>query len=324
MPMTAPASPLVALRQMRRAAEVLAADDDDCRAIAAAFGAYLDPGVETRLEELLGLAVIGQGGEAWRSTARRALRDQALRELASLQPGVSVAAQAAAIRKMVRRYEIRWRRVDQHREAPPAAYAGTPEGSLYAAFAASVREAFAERDAAVVMTRKGLVAGIREIEREAEAEFPKLMAASEAAIAAIRAAEKVQIEASARANQAMAARSNASFGYTRRRDLIENELRAGADNEAIDEFIRTMRGELDRTHKRLEYVEESRRSQVTNRAVRQVRNNMASIAARVSAINEAMLVAEALRFEPDQSTVPGRLAELRAGLPEVAQLTRVS
>ena len=84
-----------------------------------------------------------------------------------------------------------------------------------------------------------------------------------------------------------------------------------------------MRDDLHKTQKRIDYVEEHQRNQVTGRAVHQVRNNVASIAARVSAINDAMQMAEALRFEPDQSIVPARLAELRAGLPEVAQLTRV-
>ena len=72
--------------------------------------------------------MITQGGEAWRSTARRANRDPALRELASrFSPGQSVPAQAKAVARFVRRYAAtRWQRVDQHRAAMPAAYVRTP------------------------------------------------------------------------------------------------------------------------------------------------------------------------------------------------------
>ena len=114
----------------------LATLGDEGRWLAAALAAYLDPHSELRLEEALGLAVIGQGGESWRAAARRAERDAAIREIGLIIAG-SLRERAAQVRRELRRYRDRWQRDDRHRSQTPPEYAGTFHRHLYAAFAAS-------------------------------------------------------------------------------------------------------------------------------------------------------------------------------------------
>jgi hypothetical protein len=85
---------------------------------------YLDPFAEIGLEDALGLSVVA-GGDHWRTTARRELRDAALlglgRELYAGPP--AVARRAAKIERTLSRYEAsRWRRRDRHLAAVPAEY----------------------------------------------------------------------------------------------------------------------------------------------------------------------------------------------------------
>ncbi len=49
-------------------------------------------------------------------------------------------------------------------------------------------------------------------------------------------------------------------------------------------------------------------------------NNRASVMARQTAIRDAQAEAEKMRMDPDQSTVPARLQELRHNLPAIAGL----
>jgi hypothetical protein len=59
---------------------------------------------------------------------------------------------------------------------------------------------------------------------------------------------------------------------------------------------------------------------ITGRKVDVTVNNRASVMARQEAIRDAQAAAEALRLEPDQSTVSARLQELRNDLPAIAGL----
>jgi hypothetical protein len=49
-------------------------------------------------------------------------------------------------------------------------------------------------------------------------------------------------------------------------------------------------------------------------------NNKKSVMARQEAIRDAQAAAEAMRLEPDQSTVSARLQKLRNDLPAIAGL----
>lgn len=74
--------------------------------------------------------------EASRSALRRR-RDGALQKLADvLAPGGRVSVRVDLLRQAVRKYEVRWRRVDRYCGAMPIAYIGKPEAHLWAAFSA--------------------------------------------------------------------------------------------------------------------------------------------------------------------------------------------
>lgn len=178
----------------------------------------------------------------------------------------------------------------------------------------------AERDGALVKTRKALLADLRRLEKEAEASFPRYYAAVDAAVAEHNRAQKALREAGAKLNAAVARRSQASLGYDRERQRIEDELRATADNDAIDGFRRAMFDAIDATRKMLESQALHLRNRVTGKGEPVVRSNARSIQTRVEAINEAIEAAETLRSEPDQRLVPEKLAELRAALPAVERV----
>jgi hypothetical protein len=63
-------------------------------------------------------------------------RDAALGALSEVFEGISIAGAVREVRRLCRRYQIRWDRVDKHRAEMPPAYAGTPEEHLFAAFSA--------------------------------------------------------------------------------------------------------------------------------------------------------------------------------------------
>src|SRR5690349_14062079 len=106
----------------------------------------------------------------------------------------------------------------------------TPSEKLLAALAEtpSVQAALAERNAAAVLERRGYVAGLKQIERESTAQFPKLVKAAENAAAAVRKAEEVLIAARNALAAANNERSTASFAWDRERTRLESLLRDGA------------------------------------------------------------------------------------------------
>jgi hypothetical protein len=126
-----------ALARLHHVRDVLDRENDPGTAeIVAGLDRYLDPRATIRLEEALGLAVIGQAGDAWRAAARRAERDDALRGLAAFYPGLPPSPLADEVGRLIRRYWTRWRRTDRHLAAMPEAYRDTPQQFLFAAFAA--------------------------------------------------------------------------------------------------------------------------------------------------------------------------------------------
>jgi hypothetical protein len=72
------------------------------------------------------------GGEPWWRTEARARRDTALRQLAEeCSPDLSISEQAAQIAEWSLRYSATAWRFDQHRDAPPDSYRGTPRWWLW-------------------------------------------------------------------------------------------------------------------------------------------------------------------------------------------------
>ncbi len=119
--------PRVALLQ--RVADTLPGPDGDWLRL------YLDPFADCALDEAAGL-IPAPGEKHWRTVARRALRDDAIRSLAAYFPGLSGARCAAEISRMLVRYAAsRWQ-VDQARPLMPGTYISTPDEFLYAALRA--------------------------------------------------------------------------------------------------------------------------------------------------------------------------------------------
>jgi hypothetical protein len=390
----APGSPVAAARRLAELVPVLPALGDNGAWLAGVLVRYLDPHSSHRLEELLGLAVRGKGGESWHAHLRRAERDDALRRIAAAFTGTML-QRAKDVAREVRRYEVRWQRDDRHRPMMPAEYAGSMRADLYAAFAsrepipaslsqlrnvlsassdeiivadrfwissatapgmleidstlehvamqstvartpntaavvgvladlAPVRQALAERDAQRVMSRNALLAELRALERTAEHAYPGQVAAIEKAAEAVRAAEKLLAAARDKHAKAVHARQNASFGYDRERQRIEGELLASADVEvlnAIAAFRDEMLDDQTRTRKLCEVHQEVTRNPITGRRRESSMSNAKSISARLRATLDAIPAAEEMRFQADMSTVPAKLAELRAGLPPVEMTT---
>jgi hypothetical protein len=358
---------------------------EDGRWLAGALETFLDPhAVGLSLEQAAGIS-IGAGGEHWRSAMRRALRDQALRELAHrFFAGLSTARQAAAAHRALRRYEsTRWRRVDRYRAEMPQAYIGTADECLFMALrhgrgrvplgdsrlreilsrcshgrksadaiadfiggdmpyseidhatdgsmarltdvtailsqTPAFKAAVAERDAAGVLHRRGLIATIKKLERQAERDFHEQHASIDSAFALLKERETALIAARHALNLANVQRSTASYRYTRERDAIEAELIESA-NPAIDAFVSEMRDAVDLTRKMIGYVERIERNEITGKGRHVVISNTEAIKARIAAINTAIERAQELRVtEADQSVVPAQLEKLRAGLPIVSQ-----
>ena len=381
---------LAAIDRLRRLAERLPALGDDGAWLAAGLNRYLDPRAGISLEEAVDLNPSTAGGEHWRSAMKRALRDQALRELAkSACPGLSVSRQADEVRRLLRRHlTTRWQRTDRYRAEVPPGYRGTSNEHLFAALfhgngrvlrhsrlreiltpcqateksadsdpdfigddapypaldqtmdgsmsggsstleskdvidllakTPALKAAMAERDAAMVLRRRGMIGEIRKLDREAERNYAKLTDAVDAAVALVKEREAALWAARQAYDVAVAAKSTASFAYTRQRDLLEAELRESA-NPAIDAFVDEMRDALYATRKALGSVERVARNEVTNKSRHVVISNIESVNARVAAINAAIERAQELRVtEADQSVVPAKLETLRAGLPIVSQ-----
>ena len=81
-----------------------------------------------------------------------------------------------------------------------------------------------------------------------------------------------------------------------------------------------MRDEVELARKAFAYWPFDEVNKITGRRRHGVLNNAESVAARISACNEAAASAEALRLAPDQAAVPMALATLRAALPAVADV----
>jgi hypothetical protein len=126
---------VAAVARLRRVAARLGELGADGEWLAGVMGVYLDPFAGCTFDQTAGL-VPGAGTENWRTAARRAARDEAIRSLAGYFPGLPRAACAEAIWKELDRYRAsRWR-VDRARPTMPEGYPGTGRELAYAALVA--------------------------------------------------------------------------------------------------------------------------------------------------------------------------------------------
>ena len=124
-----------AVARLRRLSARLGEFGEDGEWLAGVVQAYLDPFAGGSLDQAAGLAP-DAGAEHWRTAARRALRDDAIRALTGYFPGLSRPRCAGAVAQLLERYQTsRWR-VDRARPAMPEAYLGTPRAQLSAALVA--------------------------------------------------------------------------------------------------------------------------------------------------------------------------------------------
>jgi hypothetical protein len=182
-----------------------------------------------------------------------------------------------------------------------------------------MKDALSAETARIAARRKELVGTLSAQNAKAEREWPVYTAATEKAIKELRAAESAVRAASAKAFQAQNARSDASSQHTRVVDEIEAELRRTSHPE-IALFKTDMLNELERTRRidgrtlgtvSINPVTGARKVTGDNGAARR------SILARIDGIREAIVTADAMQLEADQSKVSERLYELRLSLPAV-------
>lgn len=159
---------------------------------------------------------------------------------------------------------------------------------------------------------------LAELHTDADAAYPKYESLKQDALVAVRAAERALAEAQAKFWAIEHERSSKSLAYDIRRNQIETALRQGASPE-IDKFkskLCDLHGELTTGYAK--YLRrESRFVGIPPNRYEQVVSNAASIKARRRAIFEAMHGVEDLKLEPDQGSIPERLAAILANLPPI-------
>lgn len=178
----------------------------------------------------------------------------------------------------------------------------------------------AEKDTHVLAFRKTAADKLAKLEAAAEVSFPKLRAARESAITAANAAELKWREACNAAQRTQADLSSASAAHSNEHQKLENQLIETAAPE-ITLFLAEMNDEWEKCFKQFAFHNSTETvNQITGRKAVVNTNNKASVLARQTAIRDAQAAAEAMRLEPDQSTVSARLRLIRNNLPAIAGL----
>lgn len=181
-----------------------------------------------------------------------------------------------------------------------------------------LRKAVAEKDTHVLAFRKTAAEKLAKIDAAAEISLPKLRAAREAAIAKATAAEIEWRKACDVAQQAQRDLSSASHMHSTELQKLEGQLIETASPE-IAIFISDMRDEWEKSFKQFAFHNATETvNRITGKKADVTVNNRASVMARQTAIRDAQATAEAMRLDPDQSTVSARLQELRNNLPAIA------
>jgi hypothetical protein len=183
-----------------------------------------------------------------------------------------------------------------------------------------LRKAVTEKDTHVLAFRQTAADKLAKIDAAAEISFPKLRAAREAAIMKARTAEIEWQKATHVAQQAQRDLSSASHMHSTEFQKLEAQLIETASPE-IAIFLSDMREELEKCLKRFAFHNSVETvNAITGRKANVNLNNKQSVMARQEAIRDTQAVAEAMRLEPDQSTVGARLQDLRNKLPAISSI----
>jgi hypothetical protein len=186
--------------------------------------------------------------------------------------------------------------------------------------AAGLAVGFGKPRAFRTLIRKTAAERLAKIDAAAEISFPKLRAAREAAIAKATAAEIEWHKACHVAQQAQRDLSSASYTQSNELQKLEAQLIETASPE-IAIFLSDMRDEWEKCFKQFAFHTAAETvNRITGKKASVTVNNRASVMARQTAIRDAQAAAEAMRLEPDQSTVSAWLQELRNNLPAIAGL----
>ncbi len=119
-----------AVERLRRLAARLGELGADGQWFGDVLNRYLDPYTSCSLDEAAGL-LPAPGAKGWRTVAKRAERDDAIRALAGFFSGLKRTRSADKIWKALIGYATtRWR-VDRERPTMPEHYVGTPRALLY-------------------------------------------------------------------------------------------------------------------------------------------------------------------------------------------------
>jgi hypothetical protein len=183
-----------------------------------------------------------------------------------------------------------------------------------------VKKATAERDTHVVAFRKTVAGKLAKIEAEAEVKFPKMRTELDVAVKVSREAEIVWRQKADNAYALQAALSAEHGRHCNELASLESQLAETASPE-ISIFIYDMRLAWDECFSKFEVHHDVEKENIITRSrERSTRTNVVTLKARQTAIRDAIASAEAMRLEPDQSTVSVRLQELRQNLPSIASV----
>ena len=163
--------------------------------------------------------------------------------------------------------------------------------------------------------RQDLANRLEELVRTEEREYPKRQAAVDSAVTALRKVEATLLQARMAVNEAQLVRSAASHTFSTQHSAIEHELLASASPE-IAAFLDEMRDIITRPPQPSITGSGVSKHPVTGKRQEFRESNFAAINAFLVAVREVISEAEAMRLEPDQSTVAVRLAALRETLPK--------
>jgi hypothetical protein len=183
-----------------------------------------------------------------------------------------------------------------------------------------IEDAAAEKAKHVLAFRTTAAGKLAKIEAVAEVSFPKLRAARDRANAAALAAEIEWRKACDVAQQAQRDLGSASHTHSTEQLKLEGQLIETAAPE-IAMFLVDMRDQWEACLKKFSFHNHTDTENfITGRKITVNSNNKASVMARQAAIRDAQAEAEAMRFEPDQSTISARLQALRNNLPAISSL----
>jgi hypothetical protein len=181
-----------------------------------------------------------------------------------------------------------------------------------------IQTAKAQEAPHVLAFRKTTAEKLAKIEAAAEVSFPKLRIARDKANAAASAAEIEWRKACDAAQQAQRDLGSASHTHSAEQLKLEAQLIETAAPD-IAMFLSDMRDEIEQSFKKFAFHNSVETvNHITGKKADATVNNRASVMARQEAIRDAQAAAEAMRLEPDQSTVPARLQKLRNTLPAIS------